>query len=172
MAATFHRTEEFTLLHRSGYLAGPVGDEDAGRVHGWEYRGDRWSANRPADGDPPEQITVACSVCSEPIAFRVRSVAATRTLRAALRWGAAASAVVAVLAIVLTGTAVGIADEAARSAEEQEAVFMVALGVVLVAASLTTAWTLALKAQAQVGVSGGGAGAATLAKHVVGRVGD
>ncbi|WP_166848594.1 hypothetical protein [Isoptericola sp. BMS4] len=173
MPVPFVRDETFTLLHRGNTVARTVETSDGARAFGWAYSGERWSATRPEDGEPPADVTVICPVCSLPLRYRVYSVAAADKIRASFRWAAAVVAVVAVLGVVLAAQMIGIADDSALpDAERDAAVPGVVTGVLVAMAGLTGAWALFLKANAQVGVTGRGAGAAGYAKHVVGREGE
>lgn len=173
MTAPLVRDETFTLMHRDNFLAGSARDAQGERLPGWSYRGRHWSATRPEDGEPPADVTVVCPVCSRPLQYRLYSVAAANKIRATLRWAALAVAVVAVAGVVLAVQMIGISDDSSLPDAERDAAVPVAVtGVLLAMAGLTGAWTLVLKAGAQLGVSGSGAGAAGYAKHVVGRQGE
>jgi hypothetical protein len=124
-------------------------------------------------GEPPADITVTCSTCTTPIHYRVLSIAAANRRRRMFQWAAAAFASVALAGVVLAAQMIGIADDSSLPDAERDAATPFAItGVLVEMAGLTVAWTLVLKAGAQVGVSGAGAGSAGHSKHVVGRQGE
>lgn len=173
MTAPLVRDETFTLRHRATFFAGSARDTHGGRSPGWSSRGRHWSATRPEDGEPPADVTVVCPVCSRPLQYRLYSVAAAAKIRATLRWAALAVAVVAVAGVVLAVQMIGISDDTSLPDAERDAAVPVAVtGVVLAMAGLTGASGLVLRAGAQLGVAGSGAGAAGNARHVVGRQGE
>ncbi|PVE97193.1 hypothetical protein [Microbacterium sp. TPD7012] len=157
--------QEFTLLHRMNTWG--LSSDRPGSLS-WEYRGQVWRARRPADGDPPSEVSVRCPQCYETLALRVESVRAMRRRKTILRCAALLLALIGVLAIVSCAAQVGVADDNSLADDiRSSASAGAAISTLLVIASLTAAWTLILTAANQVGVQGHGAGAPAFARHRV-----
>ncbi|WP_221584626.1 hypothetical protein [Microbacterium sp. G2-8] len=163
------RTETFAFMHRENFL----GRSGGAGMQRWDYRGYRWEAIRPADGEPPMHVTASCTECDTVAELQVLPPGGLRRQRALMLAFSLLGVLVLVAGLVMAGIAIPIADDSALpDAQRDDATAVAVTGVIMVMVGLTVAWTFFLKREAQIGVTGRGAGAAGLAKHVVTRVDD
>lgn len=155
--------ESFTFMHRENFVA----KRDAG-MNRWDYRGIRWQAERPADGDPPLQVTIECPVCAQKVDVRVHSLADKQRHKKVMAGFSIAGLVILLVGVVLAWYGISMGDEVDNSDPARETYDAFAIvGVISIMVGLTVAWGFYLKRDAQIGVKGGGAGAAGAAKHLI-----
>ncbi|WP_156761484.1 hypothetical protein [Microbacterium karelineae] len=161
--------ETFAFMHRENFWGKPSG----GGMNRWDYRGYRWEMLRPAEGEPPIDVTVSCTECDTVADVRILPPSGLRRQRAIMAGLSLLGVLILLVGLVMAGVAIPIADDSALPDAERDDATAVAIGgVIMVMVGLTVAWAFFLKRESQIGVTGGGAGAAGFAKHVVTRVAD
>lgn len=161
-------TETFRFMHRQNFFARPGGAPGLAR---WDYRGAQWSATRPADGQPPIPVQLICPECRQKVTVRVLSREGERRQRMTMGALSLVGVVLALIGLVIAGVQIPVADDSSLSdTVRDDAAAYAIIGVLMVMGGIVVAWTFFLKRGAQVGVRGGGAGAAGFAQHIVTRV--
>lgn len=160
--------ETFAFMHRENFWGKP-----GGGMNRWDYRGFRWVATRPADGEPPIDVRVSCTECDTVADLKILPPSGLRRQRAIMGGLSLLGVLMLLAGLVMAGTMIPIADDSSLpDAQRDDATAVAVVGVIMVMVGLTVAWGFYLKRESQIGVTGGGAGAAGLAKHVVTRVVD
>lgn len=158
--------QTFSFMHRENTIA----KREAG-MNRWDYRGIRWQAERPADGERPLEVEIECPVCARVVDVSVHSEADKRRHRATMAGLSIAGLVILVAGLVLAWCGISTGEDFDNADPERETYDALGIiGVVGVMVGLTVAWAFYLKREAQIGVKGGGAGAAGYAKHIIGEV--
>ncbi|SJM64477.1 hypothetical protein [Gulosibacter sp. 10] len=159
---------EFTLLHRMHFWARRSKDPAFRGMNTWEYRGDAWRVRRPADGDPPVEVELRCSQCSEVLALRVESAQTMRRRKRILRSIALVVVLICVLsAVSCTSFMVRAEDSGIGDAEQARATTWAIISLVVAFVSVGTASALLAANDNQIGVVGSGIANPFKSKHIV-----